>query len=134
MFRIGGKRKHKFNAKPQRVDGIYFPSTGEANRYAQLRLLEQGGAIRDLKIHPLYPIEINGIRCGTHKPDFAYLEKGSPRVVIEEFKGKWTADAVFRSNVFKALYQGIDYRVIETDENATRREWEAKLKAAGQIA
>lgn len=37
--------KHKYNAKPQKIDNMHFDSKKEANYFGQLKLLEKAGEI-----------------------------------------------------------------------------------------
>ena len=68
-------------------DGIRFDSKREFLRYMDLKLLKAAGEIKDLRVHPKYPITIGGIpimvALNQHKPwgrhlsyeaDFEYWE------------------------------------------------------------
>lgn len=89
--------KHgKFNARGCRVDGHWFDSQAEAARYAELRLAEHIGQIRDLRIHPKYAIlpqfvAASGERVRTiwYEADFSYIE--NEKAVVEDVKGVRTA-------------------------------------------
>lgn len=70
------------------VDGIVFDSVAEARRYCELKLLQRGGYIRNLKLQPRFKFEIEGKLMFTYVSDFAYFE-GSLRVV-EDCKGVQT--------------------------------------------
>lgn len=103
---------HKFNARKAQVDGYTFDSKKEAKRYEQLRLMERAGDIRDLKVHQAFPLDVNGNRVCTFKPDFVYRNRHG--FVVEDVKGykKGPAYQHFRTKakLFEAIY-GI--RVIE---------------------
>jgi hypothetical protein len=96
------KTRNKFRAKSQRIDGIYFPSTGEANRYLELKLQEKAGVITELKIHPRYPIVINGIKVCSVVLDFEYF-LGKTRT-YEDWKGYYTAESKLRHKLLEAAY------------------------------
>ncbi len=96
------RSKNKYKAKSQRIDGIYFPSTGEANRYMILKLQEQAGMVKDLKIHPRYPIVINGVKVCSVALDFEYSEGG--KKVYEDFKGYMTPESKLRHKLVEAAY------------------------------
>lgn len=62
-------------------DGTVCDSKRELKRYNDLLLLQKAGEIRDLKVHPRYPIEIRGIKVRypsgrqmAYVADFAYEE------------------------------------------------------------
>ena len=84
-------------------DGIRFDSKREFLRYCDLKILERAGEIKELKVHPKYPITIGGVpimvALNQHKPwgrhltyeaDFTYFEQGQGgtrwRRVIEDVK------------------------------------------------
>ncbi len=83
-------------------DGIRFDSKREFLRYMDLKLLEKAGEIRELRVHPKYPITIGGIpimvALNQHKPwgrhltyeaDFEYWVEGEwpmAKRVIEDVK------------------------------------------------
>jgi hypothetical protein len=75
-------RAHKYHAKPQVVDGIRFASQKEARRYQELKLLEKAGEIRDLVVHPRFPLWAHTgvasdepVKVGEYRGDFAYEEQ-----------------------------------------------------------
>jgi hypothetical protein len=96
------KSKNKYRAKSQRIDGIYFPSTAEANRYMILKLQEKAGMISELRIHPRYPILINGKKVCDVVLDFEYLQDGER--VHEDTKGYQTAESKLRHKLVEAAY------------------------------
>lgn len=63
------KRPSKYKNQATTLDGIWFHSKREANRYAELKLLEQAGQIENLELQPKFSIEIGGkswnqcVRC-----------------------------------------------------------------------
>jgi len=82
------------NVKKIEEDGIRFDSKREYLRYLDLRLLERAGEIRDLKVHPKYPITIGGVKIMvssnqhhkwdrhlTYEADFEYVEDGKAIIV-----------------------------------------------------
>jgi hypothetical protein len=79
----------KYKSIPTTLDGIRFASKREASHYATLKLMQQAGAISDLKIQPRFPIEVNGVKICTYVADFEYYEKGQRFVV--DVKGVKTA-------------------------------------------
>lgn len=84
----------KYHAQPAMVDGIRLASRKEATRYRELRLLEQAGAIQDLRLQVpfvLLPKSQYG-RAVKYIADFVYTENG--RQVVEDAKG-------YRTDVYK---------------------------------
>ena len=74
-------KKRKYHNVPTTLDGITFDSKREAERYAELRLLEQAGEISALEIHPSFPLVVHGQDCGRYEGDFAYLDADGSRHV-----------------------------------------------------
>ena len=107
-----GKPKNKYGAQSTVVDGIKFPSQKEARRYAQLKMLERAGEIRDLQRQvefELIPAQFepsktlkNGRkvrgRCIERKcvyiSDFAYIQSDTGEYIVEDAKG-------FRTDVYR---------------------------------
>ncbi len=68
------KGRSKYHAKRVHLDGYLFDSQAEAKRYAELRLLEKAGHIRNLVVHPTFPIAINGTKVCTVIADFSFVD------------------------------------------------------------
>ena len=85
---------HKYHARKTEVDGIKFDSKREANRYVELKLMEQAKAIQDLKLQVKFPL----VKKSPHGreivyiADFVYYEDG--KMVVEDSKG-------FKTDVYK---------------------------------
>lgn len=107
---------NKFSAKKVTLDGMTFASKAEANRYAQLKLMERARAISDLQVQPLYPLVVNGIVIGTYKPDFSYDE--NKKRICEDVKGVVTEAASLRMRVFRACYPSIELRIVDRKGNS----------------
>jgi len=107
--------KSKYRAKPKYIDGIYFRSTKEANRYVELKLLEKAGEISQLKTQPKYVIILHMIKICTYTADFLYWDEKKAQYMIEDVKGmkKGAAYNMFKlkSKLMKAVHN-ID--VLET--------------------
>ena len=77
------------------VDGIWFHSKREAERYKELKLMEKAGAIQpgSLRLQVRYPLHVNGIVLGSYVADFVYAERTGVveyRTVVEDSKGMRT--------------------------------------------
>lgn len=96
-----------------RMDFMVMDSTGEANRYAQLGLMEKAGLISDLMRQvrfPLYAYNSNikqPVKVGEYIADFVYLENG--KQVIEDFKGALTDVAALKLRHMAA--QGLPVKI-----------------------
>lgn len=75
------------------ADGIKFDSKLEAERYAQLKILERAGVIRALELQPSFDLlpsfRKNGKtwRKTVYKADFRYILCKDDRIIIEDVKG-----------------------------------------------
>ena len=107
------KRRNKYNAQPQMVDGIRFDSKREAKRWAELKLLERAGEISNLKRQ--VPIKLEGrdrpltTRTGRQMRltvDFQYTDNRTGLTIFEDSKGVPTRDYEVRRAV--AAAQGIE--------------------------
>lgn len=102
---------NKFHAIRTEVDGRMFDSKREAAVYQDLRQLEQGGYISDLRCQVKYDFVVNGIACGGYVADFVYLEDGM--TIVADVKSGPTKTAVYRlkKKLMLALY-GIEIKEI----------------------
>ncbi len=94
----------KYRAKPTTIDGIRFASKAEANRYMELRLLEDAGVIHNLETHPKYTLSVNNMFICTYTADFRYEENGE--VIVEDVKSKPTMTYSYKlkRKLMKAIY------------------------------
>lgn len=96
----------KFGNIPTEVDGIAFASKKEARRYGELRLLERAGRITALKVHPSFPLDVNGIPVCRYVGDFSYLAADGS-AVVEDVKSPITRKhPVYRikAKLFRAIH------------------------------
>lgn len=102
------------NRKGQTHDGYVHDSRKEAVRWMELKLLERGGAITDLKrqmkfvlIPTQYGTDGNGKKkllereC-SYVADFVYKENG--KIVVEDTKGYRTKDYVIKRKLMLSVY------------------------------
>lgn len=78
-------RISKYNNKPVVVDGHHFPSRREANRYAELKLMERAGLVSELRMQVKYPLVVNGVTVSHYRADFVYVQDG--KTICEDVKG-----------------------------------------------
>ena len=109
----------KYKAKKTIIDGITFDSKSEAKRYEELKLLQRGGAIKNLSLQPRFMLQegFKNIHTGKKEraieyvADFMYDE--GDRIVVEDVKGFKTADYKIKRKLFIKKYQS-EYKHIET--------------------
>ncbi|MBQ6570642.1 MAG: DUF1064 domain-containing protein [Clostridia bacterium] len=99
----------KYHNKKTVLDGITFDSKKEAERYAELRLLERAGEIRNLRRQvrfQLVPKQYDGKKCVerevTYIADFVYGQDG--KTVVEDTKGVKTKDYIIKRKLMLQKY------------------------------
>ena len=117
------------------VDGIKFDSKLEAERYAQLKILERAGVIRDLELQPEYELipsfRKNGKtwRKTVYKADFRYILAEDDKTIIEDVKGSTAVITdVFRLKQKLFEYKYPEYTInIVTSKDVNRFQKESKF-------
>ncbi len=97
----------KYNNEAVTVDGHRFPSLREARRYQELIALQAEGLIKDLELHPVYPLIVNGMKIGKYTADSRYFDCLKGEMVVEDVKGGQvtvTQAYKLRKKLVKALY------------------------------
>lgn len=102
-IRLNAKRGNKFGAKKVRIDGHLFDSKAEAKHYGELKILEMAGEISEIRVHPVFKIEINGIAVCKVILDFSYLDVNG-RDVHVDVKGNDTALSRLKRRMVEAAY------------------------------
>ena len=107
------------------IDGIKFDSKLEAERYAQLKIMERAGVIRNLELQPEYELipsfRKNGKtwRKTAYKADFRYILVEDDITIIEDVKG---STAVI-TDVFRLKQKLFEYKYPElTIKIVTRKD------------
>lgn len=108
----------KYGNRKTVIDGITFDSVKEANRYAELRLLEKAGWISDLEMQKPFELQPAFLHDGKkiqpikYIADFTYLCDGKP--VVEDVKSPATRkDKVYQLKKKMMLYvHGIEIKEI----------------------
>lgn len=104
LARIKPKRKNKFNAIANVVNGERFDSMGEARRWQELKLLERAKLICNLERQKTFPLEVNGIHVSEYRADYVYFDVAANTHVTEDFKGVLTPEFKLKAKLFRALY------------------------------
>lgn len=116
----------KYNASKCIVDGIKFDSKHEAERYLELKLLERGNIISDLRLQvefelipnqyaaekrygkngkPLKDKQVLLERKCSYLADFVYIENETQETVVEDAKSPITRTPEYRIKKKLMLYR-----------------------------
>ncbi len=99
----GRKKPAKYRAEPTALDGHKFASKKEANRYAELKLMEKAKLIFDLELQPVLACIVNGVHVCDYIADFRYRENhGLKLQVTEDVKGVRTPVYRLKKKLVKA--------------------------------
>jgi len=110
-------KKHKYNAKKVVINGIKFPSEKEGERYVELKMLENAGKIRDLKLQPKFLLQESFKYKGKTQraifyiADFEYIDERGQRVV-EDVKGVKTEVYKIKKKLFLKKYPQVEFKEI----------------------
>lgn len=108
---IAKKTRNKYGNRTVTIDGRWFQSTAEGERYAELKLLQQGGKISGLECQPVIRCVVNGEQICKYIADFRYIENGLE--VYEDVKSKETRKkSTYRLKV-KLVLQCTGIRIVE---------------------
>ena len=106
-----------------------FHSTGELERWNNLKLMEAGGLIYELERQKRLPLNITTgfgtFSISTIIMDFAYRKTEDDALVFEDFKGHRTKDYLIKRKLVRAI---ISVQIFETGEKDIRRR---KKKCSG---
>ena len=117
------------------LDGIKFDSKLEAERYAQLKMMECAGVIRDLELQPEYELIPSFKKDGktwrktVYKADFRYILAEDDSYIIEDVKGSISVITdVFRLKQKLFEYKYPDYTIsIVTSKDIRKFQRETKV-------
>jgi hypothetical protein len=102
------EKKHKFNAKPGYLDGIYFDSQAEMERYGELKLLKLAGVVKSFKVHPKYKVSNKKY----YELDFE-VEYPDGHIEVEDVKGVETDIWKLKADLFKERYPDLKLVIIK---------------------
>ena len=114
-------KRGKYNQQGRHIDGKWFASGAEADRYEQLKEMVEQGRIDQLELQPSFRCEVKGFTITTYRADFRYrkLEAGKfPRTIIEDVKGMITKDYTIKKKLVEALFA---ITVLEVPGKAVKR-------------
>jgi hypothetical protein len=103
--------RSKYGAVKTEIDGIVFDSKREADRYAQLCLLEKSGKVKQLELQPKFQLLVKtGKSVGIYKADFRYWDTDQGEWVVEDVKGVRTSIYRLKKKIVEEVH-GI--RIVE---------------------
>lgn len=112
------RRPTKFRSRKTTIDGITFDSKAEARRYADLKLLERAGEIRDLKLQPGFELlpsfrDKSGTlhRSIKYVADFRYVEVQTGQTIVEDVKGMETREFKMKRKMLLSRYPETNLRI-----------------------
>ena len=111
---------NKYRNTKSILDGITFDSKREAERYAELKLLQKSGQISDLELQPKFELQEHfkhqgkTVRAITYIADFKYLDHVTGTVVVEDVKGAVTKEFAIKKKLFLKKYgDQYDFRIVK---------------------
>lgn len=99
---------NKYQNRTTVRDGKSFDSKKEAERYQELRFLQQANLIRNLRCQVPFDMTVNGRRVCRYIADFVYEDVETSSTIVEDVKGyrKGCAYQTFRikARLLEACY------------------------------
>lgn len=116
------RSKHKYGAKRTTLDGVTFDSQAEANYYAQLKLLERAGEVKDIILQPRFTLldsfKKNGkkYRGIEYVADFWVTYKDGRREIIDVKGAKTTRTEAYliKKKLFESKYPELTIKEVFT--------------------
>ena len=106
---------NKYNAKKITIDGIEFDSHREANRYAELLVMQKAGLISDLTRQEEFVLipKCGKERAAKYHADFSYIDTATGGKVVEDVKSSATKtkDYILRRKLMNWRY-GIEIQEV----------------------
>lgn len=106
---------NKYHASKTIFDGQEFDSRREANRYAELVLLQRAGKIADLKRQEEFELipKCGRERAAKYHADFSYTDTATGKKVVEDVKSRATKtkDYILRRKIMNWRY-GIEIQEV----------------------
>jgi hypothetical protein len=96
--------RSKYRAKPTVIDGHRFHSKKEAERYCELKIMIDAGAITALRLQPSFDLIVNGQLICKYVADFDYYNWKDGIGVVEDCKGYRTPVYGLKKKLMKALH------------------------------
>lgn len=118
-------RRNKYNSRTVYLFGHKFQSKVEAERYLELRAMQEAGSISDLEVHPRFELipkftHAGGTERATHyTADSQYKDVPTGLTVVEDVKSPATKTQAFglRRKLLLWLHPEIVFLTIERGGN-----------------
>ena len=110
--------RNKYGNHKTEFMGRTFDSRLEANRYAELLMLQRAGEIMDLQCQPVFELlpsfKKNGktYRAITYRADFYYTDVRTKKAVVEDTKGFKTKEYELKKKMFEYIYKDLTIKEI----------------------
>lgn len=101
----------KYGNKKVSIDGKKFDSKAEGARYVELKRLQEGGVISDLKTQEEFALPVNGALICKYRADFCYVDVDGSRVVEDVKGGPVTPVYTLKKKLMKAIH-GIEIKEV----------------------
>lgn len=117
----------KFNNKKTIIDGIVFPSKLEAERYMELKELENSGLIVNLRLQVEFELipsfkKINKTyRKCVYKSDFTYFDVMQQKQIVEDTKGFKTDVYKIKRKLFEYTYPDLEITEIKKEKKKNEK-------------
>lgn len=109
------KKRNKYGAQAVVVNGVRFASKTEAERDAELKLLEMGDRIHGIERQPKFDLYVNGKKICRYIGDWSYRDgparEHNAQRVVEDRKGHITPAFKIKWALAKALHPEIEWRL-----------------------
>lgn len=108
---------NKYRNKKIVIDNIKFDSKLEANRYAELKLLQRAKVISNLRLQVPFVLQEGFKKNGKsyqaikYIADFVYEENG--RTVVEDTKGIETDVFKIKHKLFEKKYSELELKIVK---------------------
>jgi len=114
---LGTKQESKYKNRKVVVDGIEFDSQKEADYYAELKLLQKAGEIKEIELQPKFELlpgfKKNGrtFRAITYTADFK-VTYADGHVEIIDVKGIKTEVFKLKRKIFEFQYPDLTLKIV----------------------
>jgi hypothetical protein len=105
------RKPAKYHNRKVLLDGFAFDSQAEANRYAELKLLERAGKVTQIILQPVFEFYVDLKPIFKYYADFSYINEHGNKI-IEDVKGPRTPLYKLKKKLVEARY-GI--KIMEID-------------------
>lgn len=98
-----GVRQDAAGKAARTYNGVLFDSKAEAAHCMMLDILVKAGKIHSYERQVNVPLEVNGVKVATIRPDFR-LRYPDGRTVLQDVKGFLTPEWKLKHKLFKAIH------------------------------